>query len=197
MLAVVARTALLALSLLLGGCIIYSVNPLSKPDQDNLDPHLLGNWQLIENEVLQPAYIAIRPAGDHYNCYLVSMEKEGIEVDIVTVHTSQVGEQRFLNIRMPSDEHPEYYMFARYSIRQDQFGYRLLDFVQVPDDIKNGLVAGKTDDTLTLLTASSGELLAYLDKYDRFPADFGSDTRRAEALPEAFKKALDAYIKKH
>lgn len=197
MLALLARAALFALSLSLGGCIIYSVNPINAPGTDLLDPQLAGNWQLLENDVPQPAYIAIRKAGNYYNCYLVSQERDGIDVDIVTAHTSKVGNQQLLNIRMPSDEHPGYYMFARYTINHDRFVYRLLDFVQVPDDIKNGLVPGKSDDTLTLLTATPAELSGYFSNYDRFAADFGSDTQRTETLPEPYKKALDAYIKKH
>jgi hypothetical protein len=184
--------SLLATSLLLlSGCVVYSINPISPPGNQAVDQAILGYWQYYENGKASDDYLVLEPHAQGVIGYMLEGRNKEIDIEHIVAHTSMVANKRILNVRLASDPHPNLYVFARYQVTPDTLGYSTLEVEAVRKDIEAGTIAGTTNN-LVLLTADRKELQNYFTSTDHFENTV-TEFHRTRMLPAAHQKALTAY----
>jgi hypothetical protein len=137
--------ALILLFGLLGGCIPYSLHPLTDPGAEPLDPALIGSWYWSESGGYGYIHIG-REEEDAAVLRLVmlSIDKEGeLEVSQFSGHTSLLGERRYLNLKwQPPDPADPDYLTVSYRIADGRLGIALMDNDPVIAAIRSGELAG-------------------------------------------------------
>lgn len=161
--------ATLACGVLLTGCP-ESVQPLSDPSRASPDPALLGVWHgTFDGDEM---YLHAGP-GERGMIRAIQVEhkkKGGIETARYAAFPTRLGKLGMLNVRS-LDESADYrgYLLFRYEIKGRRLTLWMLSLKAAREDIKAGRLAGKAEGGEfgdTLITASSPELAAYVEKGD-------------------------------
>lgn len=166
--------ALVALATLAGGLLLAacpeSVQPLSDPSRAAPDPALLGVWHgTFDGDEM---YLHAGP-GERGMIRTIQVEhkkKGGIETARYAAFPTKVGKLDMLNVRS-LDESADYrgYLLFKYEVKGARLTLWMLSLKAARDDIKAGRLTGKAEGGEfgdTLITASSAELAAYLEKGD-------------------------------
>jgi hypothetical protein len=136
--------ALLLLIGLLGGCIPYSLHPLTEPGAEPLDRALFGSWYWSESGGHGYIHIGSEEDAAVLRLVMLSIDKEGeLEASQFTGHTSSLGEQRYLNLKwLPPDPEDADYLTLSYRIVDGRLGIALMDNDPVIAAIGEGNLAG-------------------------------------------------------
>jgi hypothetical protein len=129
---------------LLGGCIPYSLHPLTDPGAEPLDRALFGTWYWSESGGYGYIHIGGEEDAAVLRLVMLSIDKEGaLEVTQFSGHTSSLGEQRYLNLKWlsPDPEDPDY-LIVSYRIADGRLGIGLMDNDPVIAAIGEGNLAG-------------------------------------------------------
>lgn len=132
------------LVVLLGGCIPYSLHPLSDPAAVPLDPEIIGTWYW--NESGEQGYLHIGRDEDAgpLRVAMISIDADGeLELSQFSGHATRLGERRYLNLKwLPPDSEDPDYLTVQYRIDGGRLGVALMDNAPVVKAIGRGELAG-------------------------------------------------------
>lgn len=164
--------SILALSALLGGCLV-SRHPLSNPAKAAADAQLLGVWVAHDKgENLVYLHVGRGKNGMMEAMWVEHGEDGGYKVSHYSAFPTQLEGMTLLNV-VSSEDHKatKGYDIMRYQIdgnRRLSLALMSEDFVK--QDIKDGKLKGKIEPGKlgdTIITASGKELLAYIKSADQ------------------------------
>ena len=135
---------MLLLPSLLGGCIPYSLHPLTEPDAEPLDPPLLGSWYWSESGGYGYIHIGREKDAAGLRLVMLSIDNDGeLELSQFSGHTSRLGKRRYLNLKwLPPDPEEPDYLTVNYRIADGRLGIGLMDNDPVTAAIGSGELAG-------------------------------------------------------
>ena len=177
---------ILALALLVAGCIVTSVHPLYFEEGVVYDQTLLGTWsEKGENE----AWLFKKAEGNTYQLFIFDEESSGeFEARLV-----RLGDYLFLDIFPKAQQSGNVlynlhtvpmHSFMKVSIEEDFLHLAPLDKEWFDEMIKQEKITIKHEkrDDLCVLTASTGELQEFVLKYadDEDVFEFGDLYRRKD-----------------
>ena len=160
------------LAAVLNGCIPYSDNPLTAPDNQDPDPAILGTWFVHEEGETVFLHIGIDKKAKGLRVAMVEFQKDGeVKTSELIGHTSRLENYTYMNLRWDQPADPEAgYLFIKYQVDEDRIGLGLIRSEAVEQAIKNGLIRGKVDETQksksAQLTDSSEQLREFVEKHD-------------------------------
>jgi hypothetical protein len=171
---------LLAAAALLAGCATPSLHPIYSPDKEIQDPGLVGVWR--DADGTDKTTYTVTREGSQYQL-VIAGEKDRTDC---AVHLVQLGKYRFVDLAAADKERDQIndrwgelflptHMFLRYEVEGDGLKVWHLDrdWLKKGLDAKSPAVACTTlNDQTILITASTPELQAFLEKYAADSAAF-------------------------
>jgi hypothetical protein len=146
--------------LLLYGCPYTSNEPLSDPSSAPVDPALLGTWRTHDEETEEWQRLVFTRFNEHE---LVSYARDDSseEVSLSRVFLTEIGGERFLNIReLGADDEPWY--FALYMIEGNQCTLTFID-----DGLFDSRTFGSTEERRQFIYEHLADPLLYASEGNR------------------------------
>ena len=162
---------LLAISLV--GCVPYSDNPITEPNQQTMDSSIYGTWFWKEDNESGFIHMGLDQKTKLLRVIMVEFDKDGgLKLSEFAGHTSSLADNKYLNLKwvIPADEEPGY-LFVKYEVSAGTFGISLMDNAAVEQAIKDGSLKGevKEDDWFSSvhITEESKKLQEFVVKNDK------------------------------
>jgi hypothetical protein len=158
---------------LVAGCIPYSENPLSFPQDQPLDASLYGTWFWEEDKETGYLHFGKDETSKLIRVIMVNFNRElNIEVSEFTGHSSTVGPKKYLNLKWVRPmSNSSGYMFIKYEVKGDSLGVALPSKDVVEKAIENGLLEGSVDKAKMVstvrITAKPDKLRKFVLENDR------------------------------
>jgi hypothetical protein len=87
------------------GCIPYSDNPLTAPDEQNIDSSIIGTWYWKEKDENGYIHIGIDEKSKLFRLVMLDFYKDGeLEASEFSGHTYSLKVNRYLNLKEVSRE---------------------------------------------------------------------------------------------
>jgi hypothetical protein len=160
------------LAAVLNGCIPYSDNPLTAPDEESPDPAIMGTWFVRDEGETVFLHMGIDEKTKGLRVVMVEFDRDGaVKTSELIGHTSRLQENTYMNLRWDRPAEPEEgYLFVKYQVAGERIGLGLIRSDTVEKAIREGGVRGRIDDTQkptsVRITDSSEQLRAYVQKQD-------------------------------
>jgi hypothetical protein len=165
----------LLLIVVLAGCKVDSVNPISSFDGAQPDTAIHGVWRYKAGDELSYLHIgpefaltdAARPAGRHTRIVIVDHKRSGLTDEAYVAYTSRVGKQRYLNVVQTEGDRTVGYLFVRYTlVDRNTLRFATMDEEALKAAIRAGRIKGTTRgeglSAETAITADSAEIERFL-----------------------------------
>jgi len=132
--------------MLIWGCIPYSDNPITEPDEEKIDTAIFGSW--FWNDAQDSGYIHIGRDEDTRMMRLVMSEfdKHGqLKVSEFLGHTSTLAGKTYMNLKWvrPAGDQPGGFLLVKYAMRPDALGLAVMSPGAVEEAIKSSALEGK------------------------------------------------------
>ena len=127
------------------GCVPYSDNPLTNPNEEQIDSSILGTWIWKDKNESGFIHIGLDGKKKLLKLIMVDFDKdEALEVSEFSGHTSLLKENRYLNLKWVSPPRAEFpgYLFVKYIVGSDSLGIALMDSGVVEKAITEGALNG-------------------------------------------------------
>ncbi|MBU1564013.1 MAG: hypothetical protein KJ630_00120 [Proteobacteria bacterium] len=156
----------------MNGCIPYSDNPLTAPDNNGPDPAILGTWFMHEKGETVFLHMGIDEKTKGLRLVMVEFQKDGeVKTSELIGHTSRLGSYTYMNLLWDRPAEPEAgYLFVKYQIVGERIGLGLIRSDAVEKAVREGSIRGIIDETqktkFVQLTDSAEQLREYVQKHD-------------------------------
>lgn len=169
----VIRSLSAALILLwISGCIPYSDNPLTAPGVQEMDSSIYGTWFWKDDD--DHGYVHIGMDNESKLLRIVMLEfDDSRQLDLAefSAHTSSLGNNRYLNLKLRSDDNNSGFTFIKYAVSADSLDVSLVDADLIEKAIRDSLVKGTLSKdamfSATHITDTSKNLQPFFLKYDK------------------------------
>ncbi|MEN8213784.1 MAG: hypothetical protein ABFR19_05410 [Pseudomonadota bacterium] len=135
---------LLLFVITLTACVPDSKNPLTGFDRDAIDASLYGSWFWKDDD--ETGYLHFGREGESGMLQLMMVELNSngkISVTQLLGHTSQLGENRYLNLKfVPPEDGISEYIILKYEISDKGLGLAFMDPSVVEKAIEDKVLAG-------------------------------------------------------
>jgi hypothetical protein len=168
---------LIALLIMLGGCVATFEHPLTDPGAHPQDKTLLGTWIGANGD--ETMFVHIGKDEDTHMLLIVLTEmKDNGEIDHSSLsgHTSILPSGRYLNLKwiLPPKNKTKGYMLIKYAVKDGNLHLYATDDTVIETDIEKGVLKGEILKTKTAyVTEDTKHLVQYVNKNDGriFPED--------------------------
>jgi hypothetical protein len=136
---------LILLGASLVGCVPYSDNPITEPNQQTMDSSIYGSWFWKEDNESGFIHIGLDPKTKLLRVAMVEFDKDGgVKLSEFAGHTSSLADNKYLNLKwvIPVDEEPGY-LFVKYEVSDGRFGISLMNNDAVEKAIIDGSLKGE------------------------------------------------------
>jgi hypothetical protein len=150
----IRRAFTLLAVILLSGCPYSSDEPLSDPSSAAIDPSLLGAWRTKNSDTGEWQSLSFIRFNDHEMLSYAREDSTG-EVSLCRLFLTEIGSERFLNIRELATKDAPWYV-ARYAMDGDRC---ILTFVD--DGLFDSRVFGSAEERRQFIQARLANPLLY------------------------------------
>jgi len=165
----------LSLFVVLSGCRVDSIHPISSLDGAQPDTAIHGVWRYKDKDELSYLHIgpefaltdAARPASKRTRIVIVDHKRNGLTDEAYVAYPSRVGKQRYLNVIQSEGDKTVGYLFVRYTlVDRNTLRFATVDEAALAAAIRAGRIKGTTRgeglSAETAITADSAEIERFL-----------------------------------
>ncbi len=160
------------LAVIFSGCIPYSDNPLTAPDNKYPDTQILGSWFVHDNGETVFLHIGMDEKTQGLRVVMVELRTGGeVKTSELTGHVSRLGDKTYMNLRWEQPGKQEAgYLFVKYIVAADRIGIGLIRSDAVEKAIREGKLRGEIVEgqwvSSVKIKDTSERLQAYFQQHD-------------------------------
>ena len=160
------------LAVVFNGCIPYSDNPLTAPDNKCPDMQILGTWFVHDNGETVFLHIGMDEKTQGLHVVMVELQTDGeVKTSELAGHVSRLGDKTYMNLRWDQPAKQEAgYLFVKYMVAADRIGIGLIRSDAVEKAIREEKLRGEIVEgqwvSSVKIKDSSERLQAYFQQHD-------------------------------
>ncbi len=141
------RALLLMLLIAMTACVPDSKNPLAAFDRDAMDASVYGTWFWRDNEETGYLHFGQEKESGLLKLMMIELNSSGkIGVTQMQGHTSQLGDNRYLNLKfVPPEDGISEYIFMKYKISEKGLGVAFMDPSLIEKAVTDSVLAGRVE----------------------------------------------------
>jgi hypothetical protein len=120
-----AAAAAFSAIILFASCPLTSKDPLSDPSSASIDPALVGEWRMFDEDTAETNRLIVLGFSDREYVLIAKGDAED-EIEVYRAFVTEIGTERFLNVRELGGTN-EPWNFINYRIAEGRMEFRIVD----------------------------------------------------------------------